>query len=58
MVLRNAARKYNLSRLRVQRFVAIVPVIVAEGSEITQVGTGITLALAGHSVVVRLEKWQ
>ena len=58
MVPRNVARKYNLSRLRVQQFVAVMPVIVAEVQEITQVGTGITLALSGHSVVGRLEKWQ
>ena len=32
--------------------------MVAEVQEITQAGTGITLALSGHSVVGRLEKWQ
>ena len=58
MMSRNVARKYNLSRLRVQQFVAVVPVIVAEFQEITQAGTEITLALSGHSVAGRLEKWQ
>ena len=58
MVPRNVARKYNLSRLHVQQFVAVVPVLVAEVQEITQAGTGITLALSGHSMVDRLEKWQ
>ena len=47
--------KNNLSRLRVQQFVAVVPLIIAEVQEITQAGTGITLALSGHSVVGRLE---
>ena len=58
MMPRNVARKYNLSRLRVQQFVVIVPVVVAEVKKITQAGTGITLMLSGHSVVGRLEKWQ
>ena len=58
MVPRNVARKYDLSRLRVQPFVAAMPVIVAEVQEITHASTGITLLLSGHSVVDRLEKWQ
>ena len=58
MVPRNIVRKYNLSCLRVQQFVTIVPVIVAEVKKITQAGTGITLVLSRHSVMGRLEKWQ
>ena len=58
MVPRNVTRKYNLSRLRVQQFVAIVPVIVAEVKKIAQAGTKITLVQSGHSVVGRLERWQ
>ena len=58
IVPRNVTRKYNLARLRVQQFVAIVPVVVAEVQKLTQAGTGITRMLSGHSVVGRLEKWQ